>query len=463
MLRSMFSGVSGLRAHQTMMDVVGNNIANVNTTGYKSSSVVFADTLSQLTKAAGAPTNAAGGTNPSQVGLGVRVDAIAQNMTQGSAQATGKATDLMLQGDGMFAIQQGDGTFYSRNGSFTLDANGSIVTNDGGYVMGWKADAAGSINTNSQIGKLVIPSDSVMPAVSTANSTLKGNIDRTFKTPTAAPTADPTLPGTAGTGQDKVPGTVVTTAINAYDAQGILTKYTVTFTNTVFHTPPSGSVPDQYQPTNNWKMVVTDPSGAVVKSTATAGDSIKTPAAASLADSQALSFDPSGTSVDAAHKKVFVQAPGSPTGRELTIDLSALTAYVGSSGASQINPSTDGAPIGTLTSYAFGTDGVITGNYSNGYKQTLGQIAVASFNNAAGLRKEGNSLYSVSTNSGNPVYGIAGQAGRGGLLAGSLEMSNVDLSAEFTELILAQRGFQANSKVITASDEILQDLVNLKR
>ncbi|GAA0311992.1 flagellar hook protein FlgE [Kineococcus aurantiacus] len=458
MLRSMFSGVSGLRSHQTMMDVVGNNIANVNTTGYKSSSVVFADTLSQLTKAAGAPTNSSGGTNPSQVGLGVRVNAITQNMTQGSAQATGKSTDLMLQGEGMFAVQQGEGTFYSRNGSFTLDANGSIVTNDGGYVMGWKADAQGAINTNAQIGKLVIPSDAVMPAVATTSSTLKGNIDRTFKTPTAVPTADPTLPGTAPAGTTKVPGTVVTTAVNAYDAQGILTKYTVTFTNTVFHTPASGATPDKYQPSNDWKMVVTDANGTVVPSTTTAGS-----AGTATATDQALSFDPSGTSVDAAHKKVFVAAPGSPAGRELTIDLSALTAYVGSSGASNINPSTDGAPIGTLTSYAFGTDGVITGNYSNGYKQTLGQIAIASFNNVAGLRKEGNSLYSVSTNSGNPVYGIAGQAGRGGLLAGSLEMSNVDLSAEFTSLILAQRGFQANSKVITSSDEILQDLVNLKR
>jgi flagellar hook protein FlgE len=193
-----------------------------------------------------------------------------------------------------------------------------------------------------------------------------------------------------------------------------------------------------------------------VKSSGTKGGST-----GATATEQDISFDPSGAA--SSIKQVYVAAPGSPTGRELSIDLSALTGYVGSSGASNVNPSTDGAPIGTLTSYAFGTDGVITGNYSNGYKQTLGQIAIASFNNAAGLRKEGNSLYSVSTNSGNPVYGIAGQAGRGGLLAGSLEMSNVDLSSEFTELILAQRGFQANSKVITASDEILQDLVNLKR
>jgi flagellar hook protein FlgE len=150
-------------------------------------------------------------------------------------------------------------------------------------------------------------------------------------------------------------------------------------------------------------------------------------------------------------------------GKTVALDFSGLTGFVGTTGSSSVQGKSDGSPIGTLTSYSFGTDGVITGSYSNGYKQTLGQVAVASFNNSAGLRKEGNSLYSISTNSGAPVYGIAGENGRGGLLAGSLEMSNVDLSAEFTNLILAQRGFQANSKVITASDEILQDLVNLKR
>ncbi|WP_432564111.1 flagellar basal-body rod protein FlgF [Kineococcus sp. SYSU DK003] len=409
MLRSMFSGVSGLRSHQTMMDVVGNNIANVNTAGFKSSSVVFADTLSQLTKAAGAPTDAAAGTNPAQVGLGVRVQAIATNMTQGSAQSTGKSTDLMLQGDGMFAIQQGDGTFYSRNGSFTLDANGSVVTNDGGYVMGWKADEAGNVNTNSQIGKLVIPSDTVMPAVATDEVTIKGNLDKTAN-------AD----GSARS---------VQSSFTAYDDQGVASKIYLTFTN-------SG----------------TDDKWSVGWSPTADG----TPTAL-------------GTGIDFGATSGATAAPtsltitGGPTGDDITVDLSQLTGYVGTTGTSSLNPVADGAPIGTLTGFSFGTDGVITGNYSNGYKQTLGQIAIASFNNVAGLRKEGNSLYSVSTNSGQPVFGIAGSAGRGAILAGSLEMSNVDLSAEFTNLILAQRGFQANSKVITSSDELLQDLVNLKR
>ncbi|WP_203417481.1 flagellar hook protein FlgE [Kineococcus radiotolerans] len=458
----MFSGVSGLRSHQTMMDVVGNNIANVNTAGFKSSSVVFADTLSQLTKAAGAPTDAAAGTNPAQVGLGVRVNAITQNMTQGSAQATGKSTDLMLQGDGMFAIQQGDGTFYSRNGSFTLDANGSVVTNDGGYVMGWKADAAGAVNTNGQIGKLVIPSDTVMPAVATTEAKFKGNIDRTFKTPTALPAADQYVTGSSP-GDGVIKGTAVTSSFSSYDDQGIATKVFVTFTNDVNYTAATAASTDAngvvtpakaavYEPTNVWHVKAVDSNGKEVVLKKADGTTAET-----------VEFDPDGAAKGTNSMVATVEGAGTKADSTVSLDLTGLTSYVGTTGTSNVNPVADGAPIGTLTGFSFGTDGVITGNYSNGYKQTLGQIAIASFNNSAGLRKEGNSLYSVSTNSGQPVFGIAGSAGRGSILAGSLEMSNVDLSAEFTNLILAQRGFQANSKVITSSDELLQDLVNLKR
>ncbi|WP_432524155.1 flagellar hook protein FlgE [Kineococcus sp. SYSU DK006] len=426
MLRSMFSGVSGLRSHQTMMDVVGNNIANVNTAGFKSSGVVFADTLSQLTKAAGAPTEVSGGTNPSQVGLGVRVQAITQNMTQGSAQATGKSTDLMLSGDGMFAIQQGDGTFYTRNGSFTLDADGSVVTNDGGYVMGWRPDANGNINTNGTVDRLVIPSDSVMAAKVTSEADITGNLDNTLN-------AD-------GTARE------VTTSFKAYDEQGNLTTVYLKFTNQDGDTGTAG-----FQKGNTW--------------TATWATS---PTATTWLPAGSINF--AGTAgppavADGAKATGTLAIPGtaSPTGQDIAIDVSGLTGYVGTTGKSNVEGNGNGFPIGSLTSYSFGTDGVITGSYSNGYKQTLGQVAIATFNNSAGLRKEGNSLYSVSTNSGAPVFGIAGDAGRGTILAGSLEMSNVDLSAEFTNLILAQRGFQANSRIISTSDDILQELVNLKR
>ncbi|WP_432484544.1 flagellar hook protein FlgE [Kineococcus esterisolvens] len=430
MLRSMFSGVSGLRSHQTMMDVVGNNIANVNTSGFKSSNVVFADTLSQLTKAAGAPTEVNGGTNPSQVGLGVRVDAITQNMTQGSAQSTGKSTDLMLSGDGMFAVQQGDGVFYTRNGSFTLDAQGSVVTNSGAYVMGWRPDDQGNINTNGTVDRLVIPSDSVMAAKVTSEAAISGNLDNT--------------PNVDGTARE------VTSSFKAYDEQGNLTTVYLRFTNA-----DADAVTAGHQKGNSWNVAWdTSPNGTFANALAPINFDGTPPVAdgaAATPDTLTIAAGVPGTPA------------ASPTGAPIAINLEKLTGYVGATGKSNVEGNGNGFPIGTLTSYSFGTDGVITGSYSNGYKQTLGQVAIARFNNSAGLVKEGGSLYSVSTNSGDPVYGIAGEAGRGAILAGSLEMSNVDLSAEFTNLILAQRGFQANSRIISASDEILQDLVNLKR
>ena len=147
MLRSLFSGISGLRAHQQMMDVTGNNIANVNTTGYKSSQTVFQDTLSQMVNAAGAPQNGAGGTNPAQVGLGVRTASINANFSQGAAQTTGKSGDMMIQGDGFFIVKSGGESLYTRAGSFTFDANGSLTTPNGQIVQGWSADADGEVNT----------------------------------------------------------------------------------------------------------------------------------------------------------------------------------------------------------------------------------------------------------------------------------------------------------------------------
>ncbi|NIZ92313.1 flagellar hook protein FlgE [Kineosporiaceae bacterium B12] len=430
MLRSMFSGVSGLRSHQTMMDVVGNNIANVNTTGYKSSTVVFADTLSQLTKAAGAPQNDNGGTNPSQVGLGVRVNTIAQNFQQGSAQSTGKATDLMLNGDGMFVVKQGENTMYTRAGAFSLDKDGYLTTPEGAYVQGWQADNGGTINVNQPTGQLRIPADSVMPAEPTAASFVKGNLDNS---------ADPVKDLT---GTWKTPA--VTTAFDSYDAQGTRTRITVSFINTGPGSTASAAEAKSAA-TDEWTVGYSwvDAAGAT-----------------QTADGGTISFDP------AANYAIDVSAAPNPValsnGQATVVDLTSLTGLVGN-GKSNLSATADGAAIGTLESFTFGADGILSGSYSNGLKRNLGQVAVATFNNYAGLQKAGGSLFNVSVNSGTPNVGIPGAAGRGTLGAGQLEMSNVDLSTEFTNLILAQRGFQANSKIITASDEILQDVINIKR
>jgi flagellar hook protein FlgE len=286
MLRSLFSAISGLRANQTMLDVTGNNIANANTVGFKASDVVFQDTLSQMLSSAAAPnaTVPTGGTNPMQVGLGVQVGAITTDFNQGSAESTGRPTNLMISGDGFFMIKRGNNTLYTRAGAFGFDSAGNLVTPDGDIVQGYQPDATGKID----------------------------------------------------------PATM---------------------------TPQAISIPD-------------------------------------IANETAA------------------------------------------------NP---------LTSYNIGSDGVITGVYADGTKKPLYQIAMADFANPAGLEKVGDTAFRESTNSGTPQVGISGTGRRGNLIAGSLEASNVDLAKEFTNLIIAQRGFQATSRVITTSDQVLEDLVNLKR
>jgi len=421
MLRSMFSGVSGLRAHQTMMDVVGNNIANVNTIGYKESTVVFGDTLSQLTQSAAAPQNGVGGTNPSQVGLGVRVNAIANNFAQGSAQSTGKSTDMMIQGDGFFVVKQGEQSLYTRAGAFSLDTDGNLVTPDGGYVQGWAASTRGDVNTNAPTGQLNIPVGKIMPSLPTSVGTVGGNLNPSKTTDNAVP------PVTTNDG-------LATTTFTTYDKLG--TKGTITAQLT--------QNPDVAQ-SGKWSVVFKDSTGATITPATGGGD---------------LTFVDGKLTTTGANAKPTVTLTDGTT---VTVDLSSLTAYSDASGKSALTQASDGAPVGTLTAFTLNPDGTITGAFSNGMKQTLGQLAMATFNNPEGLEKAGGTLFTVTTNSGGAQIGTAQTGGRGKLLSGQLEMSNVDLSTEFTNLILAQRGFQANSKIISTSDEILQEVVNLKR
>jgi flagellar hook protein FlgE len=286
MMRSMFAGVSGMRSTQMMMDVVGDNIANVNTSGYKASRVVFQDTLSQLLRDGSAGNGSTvGSTNPAQVGLGVHVNAVDAIQTQGAIQNTGRATDLALQGPGAFTLNLGGETVYTRAGSFSLDANNNLVDPSGALLQGWPADNTGAI------------------------------------------------PSTA-------PGALTTLAVPAADPN----------------------------------------------------------------------------------------------------DATAL-----------------------LRSFAIGSDGKLNAVYSNGSTLCVGQIAIATFSNPAGLTARGDAHFSASAASGAAQFVTAGAGGSGSLAAGALEMSNVDLALEFTNMMIAQRAFQANSKVISSSDEMLQELVNLKR
>ena len=409
MLRSMFSGVSGLRSHQTMVDVIGNNIANVNTFGFKSSTVMFQDLLSQVLTGAGVPSATTGGTNPAQVGLGVKVAGVSTSFTQGASQLTGRSTDLSIQGDGFFVVRTGAETLFTRAGALSFDAAGRLVSPDGAIVQGWLADATGNINTNGAAVDLGMPLGQSLAPSATTTLQLGGNLDAS--TPVGQP---------------------IITAITVYDQLGSPLSVSGSFTRTA---------------ANTWDFAVD-----------TDGDGTFEPAGA-------LTFDGTTGALTSPNPSITMLA-GTFAG-PLTVDFgaagspNALVQYAGPSSVAAL--SQDGYELGSLQSFTIGQDGVVTGVFSNGRNRPLGQIAIAGFTNPMGLEKAGGSLFRPTVNSGLANVGQAGTGGRGTLLGSTLEMSNVDLAREFTNLIIAQRGFQANSRVITASDELLQDLVNLKR
>lgn len=387
MLRSLYSGISGLSSHQTMLDVTGNNIANVNTAGFKGSAVRFQDSLSQLMVAAGTPAALAGGTNPAQVGLGVQVAAIQTNFATGSAQTTGRAGDLMIAGDGFFAVRAGGETLYTRAGGFSFDAAGKMVTPDGAIVQGWVA-GPGGVNTGQAPVNIVLPQDAVSAAQATTTAGVTGN-----------------LPSDAAAGEE------IVRDITVYDAEGVASSLSLTFTRTA----------------TGWDVVEAG-SGATGSLTFTDG-----------IQNGALTLNAGGIDVDLGEVTGYAE-----------LKTIAITEQ-------------DGAAAGTLQAYGITKDGSVIGTFSNGRTETLAKIAMATFTNPEGLEKAGSNAYRVSVNSGAAQIGEPGQAGFGSLVSGALEMSNVDLSQEFTNLIIAQRGFQANARIITTSDEVLQELTQLKR
>ncbi|MEU4239273.1 flagellar hook protein FlgE [Actinoplanes sp. NPDC026619] len=412
MLRSLYSGISGLHAHQQMMDVTGNNIANVNTVGFKASSVQFQDTLSQMLGAAGAPQNGGGGTNPAQVGLGVANAGILSNWTQGSQETTGRSGDMMIQGDGFFITRNGNENLYTRAGSFTFDGEGKLVTAAGDLVQGWTADDKGVVNSASKPGDITMPLGSTIPPKATSKITLKGNL--TSDVDAANPTDYPK--------NYAIP-------VKCYDKLGTPSTQIVNFQQAADGT---------YSAIYPWDTTTNQP----------ATGAVTTPI-------------PFGTTTPGkSDDETFDIVNGTDT---YTVDISDMTNFSGASDARVFEA--DGQVAGALTSlsYTVSDTGQIIGVYSNGLKQVLGQVAMATFKNTNGLEKVGNSEYRETVNSGYAQVGVPASAGMGQVISGALEMSNVDLAQEFTNLVIAQRGFQANSRVITTSDELLQELVSMKR
>ncbi|MAT41538.1 MAG: flagellar hook-basal body protein [Anaerolineaceae bacterium] len=406
MLRSMFTAISSLNLHQSYLDVVANNLANANTTGYKASRVVFQDQFSQMLSPGAGPSATQGGVNPIQIGLGTQLGYISPVFSQGMLQATGRNMDMSIQGDGFFIYDQGVNRRYSREGSLSLDSTGNIVNSSTGLrLQGWLVDASGNVDPNLPADDINLTTDGTV-ARATSNAIIGGNLS-----------ADAVAIG----------GTVTNT-MGLYDSLGALHTAEVTFTRT-------GN--------NAWSWAVTDPATGVGAGT--------------------LTFDTQGQ-YSASTVTTAISIPGGAGANAigLTADFSSMTMLAGDTSVSVT--SQDGLPTGTVTDlYITPKDGQVFLVYSNGMREQVAQVAVARFNNPAGLIKSGNTMFQQGLNSGEPQIGLANSGGRGTIAAGYLEASNVDMAQEFTNMILAQRGFQASSRVITTSDEIMQELVNLKR
>lgn len=405
MLRSMFTAISSLNLHQSYLDVVANNLANANTNGYKASRVVFQDQFSQMLSPGSGPSDTQGGVNPIQVGLGTQLGYISPVFSQGMLQSTGRNLDLSIQGDGFFVYGQGVNRRFSREGSLSMDSNGFIVNSSTGLrIQGWAVDTNGDVDPNMPTTDIQVSTNGTV-ARATSNAILGGNLSS--ETPV---------------------GETISTTMGVYDSLGNLHTATVEFERTANE--------------NEWTWSITEPTGSTGSGT--------------------INFNSDGQFTGISGDTLTI--PGSEGASDVAITLEFGDMTQLSSENSVAITSQDGLPSGSVTDlYITPKDGQVYLVYSNGMREQVAQLSVARFNNATGLIKSGNTMFQQGLNSGEPQIGLAGSGARGSIAAGYLEASNVDMAQEFTNMILAQRGFQASSRVITTSDEIMQELVNLKR
>ncbi len=455
MMRSLFSGVSGLKTHQTRMDVIGNNIANVNTTSYKSQSMSFSDLMYQTTQSASGPNaqTGAGGVNARQIGLGVKGSSISTSITsQGANQTTNNPFDFKITGDEFFVVSNGQSNFFTRDGAFYVDAAGNLVMKSNGYsLMGWQADQDTQEIKKDTVSPLKVMSAENMtyPAERTSKAMLSGIIDKN----------DTDFDAGA---QGK------TISLGIYDNLGYY--YTLKFTMKKDDTDATGCT---FNLDKNPSQIL-DERGNQVDPAVMQADLGTTklqfdPTTGKITDpTDSIKLTISGSTK--AFDSVIGKGTDAIPAKQINVDVSALTS-VNNNGTSTVvadNGDADklgtGRRVGNMTGLSVQQDGRIYAAYSNGQSRLIGQIAVASFANPSGLEKAGDNLYSATQNSGNfDGIGIDITGNGDYITSGVLEMSNVDLSSEFTEMITTQRGFQANSRIITVSDTMIEELVNLKR
>ena len=426
---SLFSGVSGLTSYGYAMSVIGDNIANVNTIGFKGSNTAFEDVLSQSIATA---------SGTSQVGRGVTLSNVVSSFDQGSFESTSEATDLAIGGKGFFMVQDPDTgtTYFTRSGVFRFDVDGNFVNPSGLVVQGWQVEenADGSISTVGAIDDIVISATSSDPNP-TSLVTEAVNLD-----------ADETISAafTLNEATGDVTNYAYSTSLNVYDSLGSTHAVTIYFTKVADNTWTWNAVVDD-QNTQSGSFEI-QASGTLTFNS----DGVLTDETLDL--SQCL-FDFAGA---AAQNQTIDFNFGTQTG--------AINESTQNAGSSTTTYQTqDGYGSGFLENISVDGDGVIAGHYSNGQILYLYKIALANFQNPWGWDKEGGSLYAESRDSGQPITGPPGSAGLGNISSNSLEQSNVDIATEFVKMIITQRAFQANSRVITSTDDMMQELINLKR
>ncbi|MGA9543198.1 MAG: flagellar hook protein FlgE [Candidatus Sulfotelmatobacter sp.] len=425
--------LSGLTAESTALSAIANNLSNQSTTGYKDTQVQFSDLFYQS-------LGTTGSGDPIQVGAGTEVSGMPSLFTQGDISATGVPTDVAIQGTGFFAVENSSGVIdYTRAGDFSVDANNYLVTSDGQQVLGYPA-VNGVVDTGAGIAPLQLGAGTISPPTPTANVELTANLDASAAV-----------------------GTTFSTPVQIYDSLGAAHTLTATFTNTG---------------PNTWSYSLSIPS-ADLNPTVAGTPPVSTPASGILATGT-LTFNGNGV----------LTADTAATGGTVTGGLSNVTAIPitgladgasdqtfnwnvlnGTSpvltqvaaASSTTSIGQDGSSSGSLVNFSIGSDGTITGSFSNGETQALGQLALANFANDNGLQLNGNTDFTPTLASGPAVIGIPGQGVLGTLSGGSLELSNVDIATEFANLIVAQRGFEADAKAVTTFDQILQDTIALKQ
>jgi len=502
----MFAGVSGMRNHQIRMDAIGNNIANVNTVGYKSSRVTFQDTLSQTIRAATAPQRERGGMNAFQIRLGMSVASVDVLHTQGNLRMTGKTTDLAIEGDGFFILGGGAERYYTRAGMFTLERDGRLVyPSNGMLLMGWMADDEGVIDTNQPLTGITLPIGTTIAPTATREMIFTANLDASINgSLTYEPSPFTVVDGLGNEAQVTV--TLIPTGhFNQWEYRLSVTGGTIAGTDTGTITIDedgniSGGADFDVVIDGGGTVTVTFPAGAdnsfrVAGTAVATGNFTPAPTITSsveIYDSQGnvhllttifrkindntwewetstpavgvvgsgtLNFNTFGQLTGATGGPIaFNPAGAAPI--SIQPDFGRITQYVGDS---SIDITQDGYPMGYLDGFTIDKNGRVVGVFSNGLTRNIAQVAVATVNNPAGLERVGETMFRVSSNSGSVRINPAGVGGSGSITPGALEMSNVDLSQEFTDMIITQRGFQANSRIITTSDEMLQELVALKR